>query len=66
MEERKVTIMIDKKGQYTIEASGMTGTSCEQKTKDLELALGGDIVNEGKTSAYYDGDDSPISLNLGN
>lgn len=63
---KKVKIIIDEKGNYTMQAlEGFSGESCLEKTKDIELILGGTEVAEGKTSAYYDpDDDNPVCLNL--
>ena len=63
--ERKIKIIIDKKGQYTLIAGeGFTGESCLEKTKNIEMALGGVEVDGGKTDSYYDGDEDPISINI--
>jgi hypothetical protein len=64
--KRNVRITIDSKGQYTLEAGeGFSGASCLEKTKNLEVALGGTAIDEGKTGSYYDGDgDSPVTINL--
>jgi hypothetical protein len=65
MEKRTVKIIIDKKGNHTIIAGEeMTGTSCTEKTRQLELVLGGTEISSGKTDKYYDGDDSPVSINI--
>jgi hypothetical protein len=67
LNKRVVGITIDNKGQFTLEAKeGFSGESCLEKTRNLEVVLGGEAVAEGKTDAYYDGDgDNPISINLG-
>lgn len=63
--KRTIGITIDSKGQFTLEAKeGFAGGQCLEKTKNLELVLGGEEVDGGKTNAYYDGDDAPISINL--
>ena len=36
----QIIITVDKDGQFTIEAQGYQGTSCEQATAGLEAALG--------------------------
>ena len=44
---------------------GFAGESCREKTKQLELMLGGEAVSTENTSAYYDSDgDNDINLNL--
>ena len=63
--KRNIQIKIDAKGNFTFEAKeGFAGTSCVEQTRQLELVLGGNETDGGKTSAYYDGDDNPISINL--
>ena len=66
MNQRRVRITIDNKGNYGIEAlEGFSGTSCVEQTRELEIAIGGAVVDEGKTDAYYNPeDDNPVSLNL--
>lgn len=62
-EQKRVKVVIDKKGAFTFEAlEGFAGASCEAQTRDIELALGGVAVESGKTDAFYDGDDSPVSI----
>ena len=62
--QKRVKVTIDKKGNYTIEAlEGFSGTSCVEQTKNLEVAIGGMSVEEGKTDAYYNpDDDNPITI----
>lgn len=63
--KKSIKIVIDKNGNYTLIAGeGMEGASCVEKTRDIELVLGGHEIDSGKTDAYYKGDDSPISINL--
>lgn len=63
-DKRKIRIKIDTKGQYTLEAmEGFSGESCVEKTKNIELLLGGERVSEGKKDEYYAGD-TPESLFL--
>ncbi|MED1125210.1 hypothetical protein [Bacillus atrophaeus] len=66
LNQKRVTLTIDSKGGYSIEAGeGFTGASCVEQTRDLEIAIGGSAVSEGKTDAYYEGDgDNPVNLNL--
>lgn len=66
MNQRRVRITIDGKGNYSIEAlEGFSGTSCVEQTRELEVAIGGMVVDEGKTDAYYNPeDDNPVNLNL--
>ena len=57
MKKEVVEIRINKKGDFTFKAKeGFSGTSCVEKTRDLELALGGIEVKSEKTKEYYDSD----------
>lgn len=66
MNKQVVEIRIKPDGSYALEAKeGFTGESCREKTKQLELMLGGEATDTQNTSAYYEGDgDNDISLNL--
>lgn len=66
MERQVVEIRIKKDGSYTLEAKeGFRGENCREKTRNLELMLGGEAIDSKNTSAYYDNDDNnDISLNL--
>ncbi len=66
MTKRNIQIKIDNKGNYALEAGeGFSGESCIEKTKDIELILGGTEVDGGKKDSYFDGDDNDLSLSLG-
>lgn len=64
--QRRVRITIDNKGNYSLEAlEGFSGASCIEQTRELEVAIGGLVVDEGKTDAYYNPDDSnPVGIKL--
>ena len=66
MEQRKIKIIIEKSGDYSLEAmEGFSGTSCVEKTQQLELVLGGTMTAEGKKQSYYDTDPyDPVTLKL--
>lgn len=66
MNQKRVKVVIDGKGNYGIEAlEGFSGASCIEQTKNLEVAIGGSAISEGKTDAYYNpDDDNPVSINL--
>lgn len=66
MNKQVIQIRIKKDGSYTLEAKeGFAGESCRDKTKQLELMLGGEAVSTENTSAYYDNDDfDDMNLNL--
>ena len=59
MKKETVEIRINEKGGFTFQAKeGFSGTSCIERTRDLELALGGTAVSQEKTKEYYDADPS--------
>ena len=64
--QKRVKVTIDPKGSFTLEAlSGFAGESCVAQTREIEIALGGVEVSEGKTNAYYDGiDDNDVMVKL--
>ncbi|REJ91793.1 MAG: DUF2997 domain-containing protein [Planctomycetota bacterium] len=49
MELQEIDVFIDEKGEVRIEVRGVKGNSCLEITKDLEAALGGQIVNREMT-----------------
>lgn len=56
--QKKVRVVIDKKGGFTLEAlEGFSGSSCVEQTKEIEISLGGIEESSGVTDAYYNGDD---------
>jgi hypothetical protein len=53
MELQEIDIYIEKDGQVKMEVRGAQGTSCLDLTRDLELALGGEVDSrEMKPEAY--------------
>lgn len=64
--QKRVRVTIDSKGAFVFEAlDGFVGESCTTQTREIEIALGGVEVAEGKTQAYYDGaDDNDIMIKL--
>lgn len=66
MQKQVIEIRIKKDGAYTLEAKeGFAGESCREKTRNLELMLGGEAVASENTAAYYEDDgDNDINLNL--
>ena len=61
--KKKIKVTIDKKGNYTIKTlEGFAGEECVQKTQDLEVAIGGQIVDEGKTEDYFRDPEDPIKI----
>ena len=67
MEKRVVKFVIPKDGSYRMEAmEGFAGQDCINKTKDIELILGGQQIDEGKKDEYYGGGDNPAEINIFN
>lgn len=66
MKKEVVEIIIDTKGNFSFEAKeGFAGTSCVERTKDLELALGGHVTYKEKTKDFYKPDESsPLTIKL--
>jgi hypothetical protein len=57
MELQEIDIYIEKDGQVKLEVRGAKGTSCLDLTRDLELALGGEVDSrEMKPEAYESND----------
>lgn len=65
MEKRLVKITVSKNGEYKMEAlEGFVGQDCINKTKDIELVLGGQETGAGKTDKYFEDDgDNPNFIN---
>lgn len=67
MEKRTVKFRVEKDGAYSLEAmEGFSGMSCVEKTKDIELVLGGQEISSGKKDTYYDSDPNPDFINIFN
>ena len=66
MRKEVVEIRINEEGGLTFQAKeGFSGASCVERTRDLELALGGRAVSQQKTDDYYKNDDqSPLRIKL--
>lgn len=64
MSQKRVKFTIDTKGGYVMETlEGISGTSCTDVTRNLEVAIGGVQVDEKKTDAYYRPDDeAPVTI----
>ena len=50
MEMQEIEVFIDKDGQVRIEVRGVQGTSCQDLTRDLEQALGGQVADRRMTA----------------
>lgn len=66
MRKEVVEIRINEEGGFTFQAKeGFSGSSCVERTKDLELALGAHEISKEKTKEFYSPDDfSPINIKL--
>lgn len=66
MKREVVEIRVNPKGGFTFEAKeGFSGSSCVEKTKDLEIALGGRTISTEKTADYYKPDESdPLKIKI--
>jgi hypothetical protein len=54
MELEEIEVFIEKDGQVRIEVRGVKGMACLALTKDLEMALGGQIEEREMTPEAYD------------
>jgi hypothetical protein len=63
MHKQDIEIVINAKGEVTFQVKGVKGGSCLAETKFLEQALGGDaaVVDQQKTSEYYEGNEGYVS-----
>jgi hypothetical protein len=61
MHKQDIEIVINAKGEVTFQVKGVKGGSCLAETKFLEQALGGDVVDQQKTSEYYEGSEGYVS-----
>jgi hypothetical protein len=52
--KQDIEIVINPKGEVTFQVKGMKGGSCLDETKFLEQALGGEVVDQQKTSEFYE------------
>jgi hypothetical protein len=65
MEIQEIEVTIDKNGQVKIHVRGAKGKKCLDLTRDLELALGGEIISREMTSeALEDGAGNLIDQTL--
>ena len=61
--KKEIEIVINAKGEVTFQVKGVKGGSCIDETKFLEQALGGEdaVVDQQKTSEYYEGNEGYVS-----
>jgi len=51
---KEITVDVSTTGNVTITTRGYKGTSCRDATKQLEAALGGEIVSDKPTQEMYE------------
>ncbi|MEO8550692.1 MAG: DUF2997 domain-containing protein [Kofleriaceae bacterium] len=63
MHKQDIEIVINAKGEVTYQVKGVKGASCVAETKFLDQALGGDaaIIDQQKTSEFYEGSEGYVS-----
>jgi hypothetical protein len=63
MHKQDIEIVINAKGEVTFEVKGVKGGSCLSETKFLEDALGGPgaVIDQQKTSEFYEGSEGYVS-----
>lgn len=65
MKRQVIEFKIGKDGSYNLLAKeGFQGTSCREQTKDLEMVLNGEKVDDENTDDFYKGDDIDLNLNF--
>jgi hypothetical protein len=62
MELQEIEVVIGKDGQVQLQVRGVKGTKCLELTKELEAALGGDILARIMTAEAME-EDTDIDLN---
>jgi hypothetical protein len=61
MHKQDIEIVINAKGEVTFQVKGVKGGSCLEETKFLENALGGAVIDQQKTSEFYEGTEGYVS-----
>jgi hypothetical protein len=61
MHKQDIEIVINAKGEVTFEVKGVKGGSCLDETKFLEQALGGEVIDQQKTSEFYERSEGYVS-----
>lgn len=66
MRKQDIEISISPSGEVSFTVKGVKGSSCMDETKFLEEALGGGVLEQEKTSEYYEqGESSYVSSYIG-
>lgn len=58
MRKQEIEITISPSGEVSFTVKGIKGGSCVDETKFLEQALGGGVLEQDKTSEYYEAAES--------
>ena len=61
MRKQDIEIVINAKGEVTFQVKGIKGGSCVAETKFLEQALGGEVIDQQRTSEFYEGSEGYVS-----
>ena len=61
MRKQDIEIVINAKGEVTFQVKGIKGGGCVAETKFLEQALGGVVLDQQKTSEFYEGSEGYVS-----
>ena len=64
MEIQEIEITIDKNGQVVLHVRGAKGMVCQDITKDLEKALGGEVLDRQFTPESLEKPDTPIGSGI--
>ena len=63
MHKQDIEITISPSGEVSFTIKGVKGSACLQETKFLEEALGNGVLEQEKTSEYYQESDQSYSYN---
>ena len=66
MEIQEVEITIDKNGQVVLHVRGAKGLVCQDITRDLEKALGGEVVDRQLTPEALEKPEPPVGTEIQN
>lgn len=64
MNDPKIKILIDQRGQFTVEVNGVVGQGCEALTKALEKELGSVSATQKKAEYFVKPATSVVSQKL--
>jgi hypothetical protein len=65
MHKQDIEIVISPDGKVSFTVKGVKGSSCVDETKFLEQALGGGVLEQSKTSEYYEQSEGYGSVQVG-